>query len=198
MDNNNPPAQYPPVAPPSPSPPPPPPLSSDMLESQFGPTYVDVLFQQEDRRVIQTRTQAGQVLELSYVQFDPTGAQAYPTVHQTVRGGVSMGKAFRSAGVPFQRVVISVMRFPVSTNMAARFGRSDLAWVLNVDILVGDNVHYATITEVYSAAVAVPYAITPPDPQLIRNVGALVDILDNLKSDARPSSQPITSPYIAR
>lgn len=179
---------------PLPIPPPtPPPLSSDMLESQFGPTFVDVLFQQEDRRVIQTSTQNGPALELSYVQFDPQGTPAYPTVHQSVRGGVSMGKAFRAAGVPFQRVVVSVMRFPVSMNMAARFARSDPAWALNVDILVGDNIHYATITELYSAAVQVPYAITPPDAQLIRNIGQLVDILDNLRSTAAPQQQT-TSP----
>ena len=80
-------------------------LSSDILEKQFGPTKIEVLYQDTQTRAIRTLTvSGGQVLELSHVKFLDPGITKFPDIHQEVVEGKSMGKAFRDHRVRFERV----------------------------------------------------------------------------------------------
>lgn len=132
-------------------------LSSDILEAQFGPTRIEVLFQNNDQRVIQTLSTSGQVLEISLVDFDPVGTAAYSAVHQLIIQGTSIGKAFQSADILFHRRILSVVQREIPAVLAERFGSQNPASVVRVGIYVGEkNVHYADIFEIYHPEVTWP------------------------------------------
>lgn len=154
-------------------------MSSDILESQFGPTEVSVLYQDEKTRVICTRAKSdGQVLELSRVLFDPAGIGRFPRTHAAVLAGQSMGKAFRSDGIEFRRETETAYRRTLPANFHAWFGSRRPATVVAVSIMAGpDRQPYAEILEVYSPAVAWPQAGGQPrgdHPAVIKALGELL------------------------
>jgi hypothetical protein len=127
-------------------------LSSDILESQFGPTAVEILYQSGDERIIITKVEKnGQILELSQVRFLDPGKAEYPEVHKKVLGGESMGKAFRAAGIPFLRKVNTTEKRVVPADQGPWYDDSRAATFVDVEILVGPNRKpYAKINESYS------------------------------------------------
>lgn len=133
-------------------------LSSDILETQFGPTAIDVLYQDDTTRIIQTRRASdGHILELSYVLFDPQGVKTFPEVHQKIRDGESMGKAFVDAHVEFVRETTAVFRSHVPSVFQKKFNSTAMPWVTNTTILVGsDSVRYATVLEMFHPDVQWP------------------------------------------
>lgn len=133
-------------------------LSSDILEKQFGPTRLEVLWQDKTRRYIATIAQANdQLLELSYVKFDTAGIKHWPQIHRAVMAGQSMGKAFRDQGWPFYRQVRAAGQRQLPASFRQRFGDDRPATVVRVDIAVGsDRLPYAQILETYSPAVTWP------------------------------------------
>lgn len=133
-------------------------LSSDILEKQFGQTTVDVLFQDDTHRIIQTRVvNDNRILELSYVTFDPNGTEAFPEIHQQIRDGESMGKAFTQANVAFVRETTAVFRSHVPGVFQDKFGSDQMPWITNTTVLVGpDSVRYATVLEMFHPDVEWP------------------------------------------
>ncbi len=133
-------------------------LSSDILERQFGPTKLSVLYQGGSSRIICTRAKAGgQMLELSFVNFIAAGVEKFPEVHQAILDGVSMGKAFRAAGVAFSRKERTVDSQALAASFGRQFGGEGSATILEVTILAGpDETPYAEILETYSPAVRWP------------------------------------------
>lgn len=133
-------------------------LSSDILEEQFGPTVLDVVYQDDTRRIIQTRSASdNRILELSYVRFDLSGAHAFAQIHQKVRAGMSMGKAFREAEVQFARETAAVFRSQVPVIFQEKFTTTDMPWITNTNIVVGPTpVHYAAVLEMYHPVVQWP------------------------------------------
>ena len=128
--------------------------SSDILEQQFGPTELTILYQTDDYRIICTRVKkTDRLLELSFVSFKQPGAEAYPEVHQSIMAGQSMGKAFQQAGIEFERRTRTISRnfFP---DLSQSNGNSSL---LLVSVLVGpDKLPYAEILETYTSEVSWP------------------------------------------
>src|SRR4051794_23590073 len=127
-------------------------LSSDVLEAQFnGQTRVEVLHQDEKERIICTKlVETGQVLEVSHVKFISDGIDQFPSVHQTIMEGQSMGKAFRTAGVPFAREMYAGYKYDLPDNFGRLFENDKPAAVIGVRILVGTpRVPYADILETY-------------------------------------------------
>lgn len=133
-------------------------LSSDILEEQFGATTVDILFQDGNKRIIQTRLLSDdRILELSYVQFEPAGIATFPGAHAEVRAGGSMGKVFVKRHIPFFRDSSALFRNPVPEMFQTKFQSQAMALVTNTAIFVGDEkVRYATILEVYHPDVRWP------------------------------------------
>jgi hypothetical protein len=133
-------------------------LSSDILERQFGPTELTVLYQGGTSRIICTKAKAsGQVLELSFVNFTRAGAEKFPEVHRAVLAGTSMGKAFRASSVAFRRKERIVHSNDLATHFGRQFGGEGPATILEVTILAGpDKTPYAEILETYSPAVRWP------------------------------------------
>jgi len=136
-------------------------LSSDTLEAQFGPVTIAILSQTDQHRIIATRMVAtGQVLEYTEVSFDPAGIAAYPQVHQQIRAGTMMGKAFRAAGVDFVRETRSTDRQATLTPEQAKlFGvtATSLGTQVKLDVFVGPHhTHYAHLIELYSPVVTWP------------------------------------------
>jgi len=128
-------------------------LSSDILEAQFGPTELEVLKQNLFYRLSRTYTVAtGQNLELSAVSFVAETVGLFPEVEKLMRGGMSMGKAFRSQSLPFERREQSVRRIEVTPELSKFFGIDGPCTVVLVTIVAGE-VQYAHIFEVYSPAV---------------------------------------------
>lgn len=144
-------------------------LSSDILESQFGQTTVDVLYHDDYNRVIQTRVVGSdQILEFSQVTFDSKGAHDFANVHKSIVDGESMGKAFKAASVDFVRQTHAVSRLVAPPVFADIFDTSQPAWVIEVAIAVGkDQTHYADILEVYSGLVEWPETATEPTETLL-------------------------------
>lgn len=142
-------------------------ISSDILEDQFGPTTLQILQQDETERLICTATSAGQILELSWVRFDPAGIAVFPQVHKAVTAGKSMGKVFRDHNVSFRRCARSIRKCPADklpANMSGLFDATGTATVVEVSILAGDSgVPYADILEVYSPEVSWPQTGSPID-----------------------------------
>jgi len=133
-------------------------LSSDILEAQFGPTEIAVLHQDETSRIICTKViDGGQILEISRVTFDPAGIKAYAEIHRQVVAGMSMGKAFRQAGVDFRRQVHRTSQSELPPALRRWFGSTKKATTVEVSITVGPQaLPYARILEVYSPAVRWP------------------------------------------
>lgn len=134
-------------------------LSSDALERQFGPTELEVLWQDGLHRVIATKVAAsGQILELSQVEFRPEGIAAFPDIHRAVVAGTSMGKAFAQTGLEFDRKIHAAYRYDqhnVPAGLAERFGSGEPPTVMDLSVVVGpEATAYADILEIYSPKVA--------------------------------------------
>lgn len=131
-------------------------LSSDILENQFGTTVIEVLGQDEATRIIATKDVLdGKILEISRVVFKPLGVKAFREVHELVVAGQSMGKAFRAAGVEFERVEHSAHRSNLPEGFNKYFGSDQPGTVVGVSILVGqEQLPYANILEIYSPLVS--------------------------------------------
>jgi hypothetical protein len=159
-------------------------LSSDILEKQFGPTEITVLYQDASTRIICTRTVAdGHVLELSRVVFMP-GARDFPETHRAVLDGLSMGKAFRADGIEFRRHVNASYRRSLPAAFKKWFGRGSPATVVAVSILVGPaKTHYADIMETYSPDVRWPHLGGQPTNEHLENIKRLEEFLDEQAAD---------------
>ena len=134
-------------------------LSSDILERQFGPTELEILWQDDKTRIICTKVaDGGQVLELSQVAFHQAGIDGFPDIHKEIVDGKSMGKAFAGQGIDFNRQVRAAYEYDQRTLPAGfteRFGTVEPATVIDVSIQVGPGgTPYADILEVYSPAVS--------------------------------------------
>lgn len=152
-------------------------LSSDILEQQFGPTAVNVLYQDDAIRIIQTvSVETEQVLELSIVRFLPGGAQAFPEVHQAVVSGQSMGKAFRAANVAFRREEAFACKHTVPPALQQRFASDQPATIVGVRVLVGEqHIPYAEITETYTPSATWPHYSSQPTHQALRDLELLAN-----------------------
>ena len=127
-------------------------LSSDILENQFGSTYIEVLFQNDRERIICTKTVTKKkILELSCVKFIDDGVQKFSEIHSEIAAGKSMGKAFRDVGVLFVRDQKFAVRQEVPEIFQQRFDSMIPPTISKVQISVGpDHVPYAEILEIYS------------------------------------------------
>ena len=136
-------------------------LSSDILEEQFGATRLVVVMQDETHRVIQTVAgDSGEALELSLVTFNPRSSTLFPHVHKAILDGESMGKAYRTANIPFSRTIRSTSSVFVPESLQAQFTSTGVATIVDVDIFVGDDqARYCNILELYSPAVAWPDSV---------------------------------------
>lgn len=159
-------------------------LSSDILEEQFGTTTVDVLFQDDKKRIIQTRLLSDdRILELSYVRFDPAGAAAFLAAHAEVRAGGSMGKVFVKHRIPFLRDSSALFRHPVPEMFQAKFQSHAMALVTNTAIFVGDEqVPYATILETFHPEVRWPDPETGRGRPFTQSLREFERLLANSKS----------------
>lgn len=126
-------------------------LSSDILEQQFGPTAIDIIYQDSDTRIICTKTiNEKKILELSMVEFIKDGVAAFPTVHKAIQAGKSMGKAFRDHSITFTRELKSVQTYALPQKFHQYFSSNKAATVVHVTILVGvEKIPYANILEIY-------------------------------------------------
>ncbi len=133
-------------------------LSSDILEQQFGETKIIILKQDEHYRIIQTIVvSTGQVVELSLVTFDSPNLHVFADVHAQVIHGMSIGKAFKQAGVPFTRKTNTITRQVLPDILKRYYPDQEEVTVVDVDILVGnEGVHYCHILELYSSLVEWP------------------------------------------
>ncbi len=133
-------------------------LSSDILEQQFGETQLMILHQNQSKRIIETIASSDKsVLELSIVTFNTASLTYFADVHQTVVGGVSMGKAFKNAGIQFERKVNSIVHSALPPDLAKEFNHDGVATIIDVDIFAGDSKqHYCHILEIYSPKVIWP------------------------------------------
>lgn len=150
-------------------------LSSDVLEDQFGPTYIDIIYQDHQTRAIATRALNGKLLELSYVRFNRTASHLFPNVHQTVINGTSMGKAFRDYSIPFKRHVLGKYLYALRDTFCRLYGDERPAIILDVQILVGSlDSPYATILETYTPDVRAWYGIpTTPSVSCLKRIEML-------------------------
>lgn len=163
-------------------------LSSDILERQFGPTELEVLYQRDLRRIIRTKVAAsGQVLELSQVSFKPEGVSAFADVHRQVMDGMSMGKAFAGQGVAFRRQTRGVHIYQsdrLPAGFAGQFASEGPATVVEVSIFAGpDGIPYADILEVYNPVVKWPESATPPDKTALESLDKFGASLHSIYTD---------------
>lgn len=157
-------------------------LASDILEQQFGPTMLDILYQEGKTRIICTKVKAsGQVLELSRVEFMQPGIDAFPDIHQAIIAGQSMGKAFRTHKVAFIRNVDYAYKHTLPDNFSQRFSNSDPANVVGIVIKIGpQQLPYATILETYSPAVSWPHLTHAPTAQQLDEIHRFNSALQTL------------------
>jgi hypothetical protein len=156
-------------------------LSSDILESQFGPTEVEVLYQDEKTRIICTKAVgSGQVLEVSRVSFAPDAAAKFPDAHQAVLSGKSIGKAFREANIEFRREVRAAYKCVLPESFEKLFGGPDAATIVYVSILAGSGqIPYCRILETFSPDVKWPQLSGEPDGTQLEQIGLLDQFLIN-------------------
>ncbi len=133
-------------------------LSSDILEQQFGPTELKILYQSDTTRIICTKSKlSGKLLELSFVTFIKTGVDKFDAVHREILDGKSMGKAFRDHGVKFMRETKAVYRNIFPDIISEDSDNKKYSTVVSVSVLVStDKTPYAEILEAYSPEVRWP------------------------------------------
>jgi hypothetical protein len=162
-------------------------LSSEILEEQFGETEVEVLYQDDaDTRIICTRAMSDrQVLEISRVLFMP-GASGFPETHEKVLGGLSMGKAFKQAGIKFLRPSNPAASYyqVLPTNFGRWFGSDEPASVVSVTVFAGsDKTPYAEILETYSPAVIWEDLNGKPEPGHAAIIAEMDELLATKATD---------------
>lgn len=152
-------------------------ISSDILEGQFGPTHIGVIWQDAQHRIIKTIvTKSDEILELSLVVFNPISASVFPKIHHDILSGNSIGKTFQAANVAFVRDIHSVTQSSLPTHLRSYF--SGKATVVDVDIFVGkDNVHYCHIIEIYSPKVVWPTGHYRPSTTIISQLDIFEQLL---------------------
>jgi len=126
--------------------------SSDVLESQFGPIKIEILYQVDSTRVIATKTiYSEKVLELSLVEFIKSGVDTYPEIHKEILLGKSIGKAFKDSGIEFYRNTHHEYKSILYDKIQNIFTSDRPSNVVDVTINVGPNrIPYARILETYS------------------------------------------------
>lgn len=155
-------------------------LSSDILEAQFGPTGLAVLSHDDRRRVISTLA-GGRALEFSLVTFDAGGKAEFAGMTHDMAAGMSMGKAFRKRGVPFERQTRGVYAYGMPPGFRGRFGGQGKATVVEVSIIAGrDAAHYADILEVYAPEVDWPQDAARLPPAVKERLGDFDELLTEL------------------
>ena len=157
-------------------------LSSDVLEEQFGPTKVDVLYQDSENRIITTRALSDdKVLELSWVKFDSLSEKHYPNIHRDILGGKSIGKAFRDMKVEFNRKQSEITKLSLPPLFKDFFKTSGPATVVSVAIYVdADKIHYCDILETYSPIVKWPGKTISTSENVSRQIEAFSQRLGDL------------------
>lgn len=157
-------------------------LSSDILEQQFGPTEIVVIFQGQKYRIIETIAQRNKtVLELSLVTFDESNVNVFSYIHNKVLGGLSMGKAFREAGIAFIRDVHFVNHQTVPSDIQTKFNSAGQATIVDIDILVGpDKIHYCHITEIYSPILSWPDRDARESPNINKRLREFSQLLSTV------------------
>jgi hypothetical protein len=123
-----------------------------VLESQFGPTKIEILYQVDSTRVIATKTiYSEKVLELSLVEFITSGVDTFPEIHKEILLGKSIGKAFKDSGIEFYRNTHHEYKLILSDKIQNIFTSDRPSNVVDVTINVGPNrIPYARILEAYS------------------------------------------------
>ena len=157
-------------------------LSSDILEQQFGPTVIEILYQDAHTRVICAKSKKTElVLELSRVEFIKSGTHEFPQIHQEIVEGTSIGKAFRAHAVTFVREVKNTYQCTLPDNFLRWYGNSGPATVVSVSVLVGPKKSlYANILETYSSEVRWPYPHTIPTNDQLQSVQTSDQLLKSL------------------
>jgi hypothetical protein len=160
-------------------------LSSDILEQQFGPTRVKVLYHDEaySERIIQTIAKtSGKILELSWVTFDPKGSEHFAAVHETVKRKTSIGKAFRQVDLELIRRLGSTNRIALPSSFTQYFNVDGEATVVEVEGVIeacGSEVRYCDILETYSPEVVWPEtALSSTSPYLASRIGRFASLLN--------------------
>jgi hypothetical protein len=156
-------------------------LSSDILERQFGPTEVEVLYQDNGTRIIRTlAADSRQILEVSRVVFIQAGVEKFPGTHLAISEGASMGKAFRADGIEFIREDQGAYRYALPAIFKKFFGSREPATVVEVLILAGpDKTPYARILETYSPDVRWPHQVGEPTAGQLAKIQTLGEFLAN-------------------
>lgn len=155
-------------------------LSSDILEEQFGPTRLEILYRDSGSRIISTISGDGQVLELSWVRFHAVGPEL-AHLHEEVVGGKSIGKAFRDLGIEFTRQTHGTYACAQTANISKRFKASGPVTVVEVSVLAGpERTPYADILEVYSPPADWPDTAAVAPDRILKELrdfdGLLTDI----------------------
>lgn len=155
-------------------------LSSDILERQFGPTELEIMFQDEMTRIICTKAAGdGRVLEVSWVVFASDAATNFPEPYQDMLAGESMGKAFRSHEIKFQRKIKNSYTYDLPPAYQRWFGDAQDATVVDLSILAGPNQRlFAEVLETYRPGTIWPYLTGEPAAEQRRQIGLLGDFLE--------------------
>lgn len=160
-------------------------LSSGTLEDQFGSTELEVMFQDDTTRIICTKAVGdGRVLEISRVVFAPDAAANFPEPYQAMLAGESMGKAFTSRGIKFQREINNGLTCDLPPAFRRWFGGTHEATVIDLSVLVGPNkTLFAEILETYRPGVEWPYLSGNLTAQQFEQINLINDFLkDRLKA----------------
>lgn len=150
------------------------PLASDKLEKKEGPTEIEVMFQDENSRIICTRSVGDRsVLEVSLVIFAPDAAESFPDVFEAMKNGESMGKAFRSRGIEFHRQINSGSTCDLPPAFERWFGNAKGATVIDLVAAVGpDRKPFAKILETYRSGIWPQFTgeLTPDNLEQINRI----------------------------
>ncbi len=147
-------------------------LASDVLEQQFGPCEIEVLYQNEVERLAAIKALTGEVLELAMTNFDKQGTLAFRDIHEKIAAGAAMGKTFHEMNVIFTRELRAIGRHALSASFAPYIDTSHPSTVIVADIYVGPaKTRYARVAEVFSHKVQWPHS----DFQLGKGNEAVLD-----------------------
>src|SRR3989344_7913676 len=99
-------------------------LGTDRVKELFGEVKPQVIYQDENKRAILTKSLDDVVGAYSIVHFDKFGRRLMPDIHKEVLQGQFIGETFRKYGIPTHREEECIFVYRLPSEFQKIFGNS--------------------------------------------------------------------------
>lgn len=168
-------------------------LGTDKVREIFGELKPQVIYHDDDKRVMLTKSLDDAVGAYLIVQFDEFGRKLMPKIHKEILQGNFVGETFRKHDVPIFREDECTFVYILPKQLQEIFGSSGReSFVKKVKFRIGHvRVPYASIIEVYSPRISFDFLFEDSSGKAKGTAQDLDREFDNKESYAITSLNPV-------